>query len=87
MKFPFAVEIVLEEESALVSGQKRFPPKEESRHFSSKTQGPKTAGLRTHGINVITCFKCLKEGHIAKECHLRVKCAKCGNEGHSARDC
>ncbi|KAJ4430359.1 hypothetical protein ANN_22575 [Periplaneta americana] len=55
-----------------MSGKKRFSPREESRYLSSRTQGPRTPGSRTHGVHVVTCVKCPREGHRAKERRSRV---------------
>ena len=37
----------------------------------------------------ITCFKCQKEGHIARDCRSKESraCFKCNAKGHLARDC
>ena len=37
----------------------------------------------------ITCFKCQKEGHIARDCRSKESraCLKCNAKGHLARDC
>ena len=32
--------------------------------------------------NKAKCFVCLKSGHLAKNCHSRIKCYKCNNRHH-----
>ena len=36
---------------------------------------------------VITCYNCLEEGHISKNCKNIKKCRKCRKEGHTFKDC
>ncbi len=33
------------------------------------------------------CYKCGKDGHLAKDCETKVKCHGCGGEGHMKREC
>ena len=93
MLLPNAVEIALEEESAILSGKfkrQTFPPKNvsskthtnPSNNFGSRTQDNR----RPSHVNVV-CFRCNKEGHISKECKGNMKCNQCFKWGHEARTC
>ena len=93
MLLPNAVEIALEEESAILSGKfkrQTFPPKNVSskthtnpcNNFVSRTQDNR----RPSHVNVV-CFRCNKEGHISKECKGNMKCNQCFKWGHEARTC
>ena len=39
----------------------------------------------------VTCFKCRKRGHFARDCHVQrvspARCYSCGESGHNARSC
>ena len=50
-----------------------------------KQQGARPKNNRAAG-NTITCYRCQKQGHIARDCRVSV-CAKCNLVGHLAKDC
>jgi hypothetical protein len=86
---PNAVEVALEEESAILSGKyKRNVMPQKQFLFAKKETGKYRTGdprkdrkdkkpLRVHVI----CYKCQKEGHIAAECRNTPKCGKCSRCG------
>lgn len=43
-------------------------------------------GNRTFNVNLV-CFRCQKEGHIAKDCRGSPKCRMCNKLGHLTKDC
>ena len=38
-------------------------------------------------LNKIKCFKCGKDGHLARDCKSNIQCFKCQKYGHISRDC
>ena len=67
---------------AYAAGNKGRNVKSQERKGSS---GPRGEG---HGVKKdLRCFKCLKTGHVAKECRGKITCLNCGTPGHRASDC
>ena len=54
-------------------------------HEKKGSSGPRGEG---HGVKKdLKCFKCLKMGHVMKDCRGKITCLTCGTSGHRARDC
>jgi hypothetical protein len=95
MLLPNAVEVALEEESAILSGiyKKNAMPKNQFQFAKKETDNYRTNDprkdrkdkkpFRVHKI----CYKCQKEGHVAAECRNTPKCKKCSRWRHETSNC
>ena len=78
------IDRAVQEESEILSRQRRSY--KDSQGVGNKTQyQPKIKQERM--VNTIVCFKCQKQGHMARECRNVPKCGNCSKLGHETRDC
>jgi hypothetical protein len=91
-----AIEISLEEESAILSVKERSTPVANGPplrcnkcnklgHTANKCFS--SSKFPSAARSVSSCFTCGGEGHLAKECPQGRTCRKCGRKGHTANVC
>lgn len=95
MLLPNAVEIALEEESAILSGRYKkqsFTPKapnpkpQYQGNRDSRNEDRNDSKKGRPQVNIV-CYRCQEDGHFAKECKNTPKCIRCSRPGHETRDC
>ena len=93
MLLPNAVEIALEQESALLSSRYKRQGNSQQSGFKKNFNGSKSdnrnqdfKGKNQGYVNII-CYRCQQEGHISKECQGIPKCTKCNRLGHETKKC
>ena len=57
----------------------------QARNNSWRENGANGVGVQPR--KTVTCYRCLEEGHYARECKNKVKCTKCLEEGHVRASC
>ena len=69
---------------AQVAGRS-FPERNDTRPVPPQRYMPRYDSQRERTRNIVVCFCCGREGHIARMCDVR--CENCGRQGHKANRC